>query len=65
MYFNTEITYMLEIECYYNSLSHPQKVLLSTRTQIEASTNKGFNNDKCLLNAPNKHFHGHKTKEMV
>lgn len=65
MYFNIEVTYMLEIECYHDSLSHPQKVSLSTRNQIEAVTHKGFNYNKYLFNAPNKHFHGHKPKGMV
>lgn len=65
LYFNFELTYMLEVECHYDSITHPQKVPLASRAQAEEATHQGFNYDKYLINMLNKHFHGQHPKGMA
>lgn len=56
---------MLEVECHYDSITHPQKVPLASRAQAEEATHQGFNYDKYLINMLNKHFHGQHPKGMA
>lgn len=65
MYFNIEITYMLEVECYYDLFVHPQKVPLSTKKQTTAAMHKDFRADLYVINNPNKNFHGDDPKGLI
>lgn len=65
LYVNFEITYVLEVECWYDSIVHPQKVPLTTKAQAEAGTHADFDYDKNLIDVPNRHFHGHNPKGLA
>lgn len=65
MYFNMDITYMLELECYYDSISHPQKVPLTSAKRVEAATHKDFNYNYYLMSNPNRHFQEHEPKGLL
>lgn len=65
LYFNFEITYVLEVEYRYDPIGHPQKVPLTTKAQVEAGTQVDFDYDKNLINVPNRHFHRHNPKGLA
>lgn len=65
LYFTFELTYMLEIECFYESIMHPQKVPISDHDAAIAATSVGFNYELECIVPPNRHFHGQSAKGMV
>lgn len=65
LYFNFELTYMLEIECFYESLVHPQKVPLQDHDAAIAATSANFNYEMECIVPPNRHFHGQSAKGML
>lgn len=65
LYFTFELTYMLEIECYYESILHPQKVPLTNHACALAATSENFRYKLNCIVPPNRHFHGQSAKGML
>lgn len=65
LYFTFEMTYMMEIECYYDNVTHPQKVPIDDHTCATAATSDGYNYELINIVAPNRHFHGQEVKGMI
>lgn len=65
LYFTFEMTYMVEVECYYDSMSHPQKVPIDDHTCGLSATSADYNYELNNIAAPNRHFHGQVAKGMV
>lgn len=43
LYFTFEMTHMVEVECYYDNLTHPQKVPIDDHTRAAAATSENYN----------------------
>lgn len=65
LYFTFEMTYMLEIECYYEAFHHPQKVPMTDHTCALAATSANFDFEKQTIVPPNRHLHGQSAKGMM
>lgn len=65
LFFSFELTYMLEVECFYESLVHPQKVPLTDHTCALMATSADFNYELECIVPPNRHFHGQSAKGMT
>lgn len=65
LYSTFELTYMIEIECYYESLQHPQKVPVTNKACTVAAVGKDIHYDQTLIVPPNRHFHGQVPKGLV
>lgn len=59
------MTYMIEIECFYESLQHPQKVLVTNKTCTVASVGPDIHYNQSSIVPPNFHFHGQVPKGLV
>lgn len=65
LYFVFELTYMVEIECFYDSLSHPQKVPMNDHTCTSESASGNYNYELNNIVQPNRHFHRQQAKGMI
>lgn len=65
LYFNFEITYMLEIEIVCDALIHPQQVPVTTHKQALSETSEDFSYEYHTIVPPNRHLHGQSAKGML
>lgn len=65
LYFTFEMTYMIEIECFYESLQHPQKVPVMNKYCTVAAVGQDIHYNQSLIVPPNHHFHGQVSKGLV
>lgn len=65
LYSTFELTYMLEIKSFYESLVHPQKVPTTDHSCALAAMSSGFNYELECIVPPNRHFHGQSAKGMI
>lgn len=65
LYFTFQITYMIEVECFYESFHHPQKVALTDHRCSLAATSENFEYERFTIVPPNRHFHGQSAKGMI
>lgn len=64
LYFQFEIKYFLEVECYYESLLHPQKVPVTYHKCTLDATYENFDYENCLIAPLNRHLHRQIPKGM-
>lgn len=57
-YFTFELTYMLEVECFHESLQHPQKVPVTNKVVTEAAMEPDIHYDQSLIVPLSRHIHG-------
>ena len=65
LYFTFEITYRIELECFYESIDNPQKVLSTDHECALMATSIDFNYKHSTVVLPNRNFHGQIPKGMI
>lgn len=65
LYFVFETTYTIEIECWYESFAHPQKLPINDHTCAEMATSANSNYELNCIVPPNRHLHGQSAKGMI
>lgn len=64
LYFQFETTYFLEVECYYESIYHPQKIPMTYHKSALDATGDSSGYENYLMVPPNRHLHGQMPKGM-
>lgn len=64
LYFQFETTYFLEVECYYESIHHPQTVQVTYHKRPLDATYDKFDYENYLIVPSNRHLHGQIPKGM-
>lgn len=65
LYFTFALSYMLAVECFHESLQHPQKVPVTNKVYTEAAVGPDIHYVQSLIVLSIRHFHGQIPKVLV